>query len=154
MGLDPVTWAFGFVLTKSANWFLGKIVSEDLPAKLRREVKEWTEELPAEVWVHPEALFPRIEDQEQDIGPALRQLRETLRVEQIPTEQQWNDAILEHRNVIVAAERQDDLQPFFRAEVDDIRDQVHSLAQRIHRICQQNEALFRTGVIAPFPTQR
>jgi hypothetical protein len=143
MAFDPVSWAVGFVLTNSAKELGKQLFSNDLSAKLQKAVKQWAKSLPSDVAVHPDALFPRIKDNSEKIGPALAQLRSVLRDERIPTPHEWTCAFLEHRHDVAANIPRDELQPFFSADEALVEPHVRALSAAITKVCQKDEALHR-----------
>jgi hypothetical protein len=146
MPFDPITWALGFTLNKAGTWAVDQ--RKELRSQLKKAVQDWADELPEHVCVVPDAIFqdPKAKDDDTSNSPALSELRKTIAADQIATSEQWRDAIYERRRFVVSSFPQDQLQSFFRATDEEVRHHVDELSENLHRICQQNEKLFRTSV--------
>ena len=68
-----------------------------LKDKLRKIVEKWADELPSNLDLHPEALFSAATEESLTTGPALTQLRDSLRMLIVPEAALWATAIKEHR---------------------------------------------------------
>ncbi|MGK7895347.1 MAG: hypothetical protein AB4372_17435 [Xenococcus sp. (in: cyanobacteria)] len=145
MAFDPLSWAIGYALKHSGDWLLGKTFNENLPRQLQKVVYQWSINLPENIYVFHEAVFPEVQNH-AEIGSALYLLRSTLQKEQIPTISMWFEALRENRRFIAKGKNPDDLQPYFTAEESIVETHIMELAQKIHRVCQQDEKLFRTTI--------
>ena len=148
MPFDPLSWAAGFALTKAGTWALDR--RNELRKKLRNAVVEWTAQLPAELHVlHPDAVFPEpstVKDDEVDGFPALKELRDILKSDRVPSAVAWKNAIWERRAFIAGTAPSSELQPFFSGPDDVARERIQQLAETLHRICTQDEKLSRTSL--------
>lgn len=148
MAFDPLSWAFGFVLTSAAKQVGKHFMDEGLGVKLMAVVNEWAAQLDSKEWVHPMALFPDlVDDATISNRPALGRLRLRLEARQLPSASQWEDALVEQWTVI-RADLCSDAQPFFT--LDNARAQGHlaALAGRLHNTAQENVGLFNATVVA------
>jgi hypothetical protein len=137
MTFDPLSWALGFVLSRTTSKLLDKA---DLTAKLQKEIEAWANELPHDRSVVSAALFPDLCPNPVD-RPALAALRQTLESDNVPSETQWLEAFLEQWHTIRS--RGGDLQPFFTISEDDAKEHLEALARRVKQLCGQDERLFR-----------
>jgi hypothetical protein len=140
---DPLSWALGYSLSKAGNWILGKWLSPDLPQRMKQTVADWAKGLPDELYLHPDTVFGDVRDDHQT-GPSLLRLRNELRNQHIPSEQTWFDALAENRALLVGECTEKELQPFLVAEFNIVKPHLRSLATALHRICKQDEELFRS----------
>jgi hypothetical protein len=57
MAFDPLSWGLGFGSTKLANALIEKTYSNNLARRLEAAEKEWSENLPSDIYTAIEAIF-------------------------------------------------------------------------------------------------
>lgn len=148
MAFDPISWALGFALTRAGTWALNQ--RKDLRDKLRKAVADWVSGLPPELDVEPDAIFPqasRVNDDDLDALPALKELRELLSRGRVPPTVAWENAIAERTRIIRQTASLDQLQPFFSAPGELEHQHINTLAEKLYRICSEDEKLSRSTTV-------
>jgi hypothetical protein len=96
MGFDLMTWAAGFAMTRAAQWAAQSLLSKNLNKEFSLAAERWATQLPDGHELVPEALFPKILDDEELVGrPALKTVRERLGTKRIPSLVEWHHAFIE-----------------------------------------------------------
>lgn len=146
MAFDPLNWAIGFTLTRTAGRLLKRAGVETLSARLREAVLKWSRDLPEELSdLCPDAVVNRLfEAQDGQLGPKRLFLAECFDKETVPEENTWFEAIYERRDE-VRREFGDDAQRFFRAEPADVESHIRTLAKALHRECIKDETSFKVS---------
>jgi pyrimidine-nucleoside phosphorylase len=137
--IDPLSWALGFAVDKAASWAVEKRVSPGLSGRLTKAVREWGATVPNELSLEPGTLFTNTTGE----GPQRTRLRETLDDERVPSLATWQEALVEEWRRIAARSAGEALQPFYHAPENVVLPHLTRLAERLHRICQQDEGLSR-----------
>jgi|GEM_PF-2186412 len=141
MTFDPLTWMTGFGLTRIAN----RIFSRTLKKELFKEIRDWSHErLDADALV-PEALLPDLDDSEQSSSPCITALYEKLSEPGCPSLEQWSAALAERHSRVALINP--DPQPFFLTPPEASRPLLDELASRLHRVCVQDDRIFKIYVV-------
>jgi len=149
MGFDPLSWAIGFTLTRTANRWLKKSEAGAFADSLRNAVRKWSRGLPPELSdLDPEAVVQRLfEANDEQLGPRRQELQDCFQRETIPEENAWLEAIWERREE-VHAEIGPEAQRFFQVDAAIAEPHIRTLADVLHRECIRNERLFRVSMYA------
>lgn len=146
MAFDPLTWAGGLVVKAAGKALLEKY-GPGLPEKITHCVKEWAEKLPVGLVVEPAALLPKLEASDLPVGPAVQRLQTTLTEQHIPIEIEWSEALEESRVAVGAKLGPNQAEAFFLLDPAVARQHIDALAMDLHRICKQDEKLFKATLI-------
>ncbi len=136
--MDPlssaaISWIVGQTLTKAADALRGSDVERDLD----RELNEWQEQVSGSCKATLTNIFSITSVTEAD-SPHLLRLREQLAENQIPAVETFTRALVESWERV---HRQSEVQPFFAAELPQVKPQLQNLAKRFARVCQTNQKL-------------
>ncbi len=140
MAVDPISWAVNFGLTTLARGTF-EVAFKSLSAKLEGAVRDWSNELPADVQFNTEALFDGLRrDYEKSDFPARTAPGKEFEASRIPTMDMWLQALLERWQFV---RRGNNVQEFFKQPIDVAEAQLRTLSKRLETVCAQNEELFR-----------
>lgn len=141
-------WLFRTAFSAAAKQVWQKLRPNDLDSQLARAVDTWASALPPSLNVHPDAMFPsHVSDSEGACSAIeLRILRGKILERELPTVDDWFFALCEQWSI-----RKDSLgmeaQPFFVADLDQVEQHLRDLAQSLHKVSTQDEAIFKTQVL-------
>lgn len=120
--------------------------SPDLRKRLLQEVEAWTLALPPGLEILPRDLFPErggkgfLERAAEQ--PELAAVGQTLEKGLVPSRQAWRAALLAWWKF--RCEEKDSHRAFFSPDREkEVREQLEDLAERIHRVCAEDEKLHR-----------
>ena len=140
LAVDPISWAVNFGLTTLAKGTFD-VAFKSLSAKLQSAVREWSNELPADVQFNTEALFDSLRpNNEKSEFPARAALGKEFEASRVPTMDIWLQALLERWQYV---RKSTDVHEFFKQPIDVAITQLRNLAKRLETVCRQNEELFR-----------
>lgn len=156
MGIELlVSWALGYALSKSADAAgnqLQQLLKDDpLIGELRQEAKEWADHLPDDLGEDLDArsvlgqMF-QAEQAPDEYGDAQQRLSATLRQPEVPSTDEWFDALIERWDEVRHSLSVAEAHPFFTEDKELAEEQLHDLAERLHRVCQQSDEHFRNTI--------
>lgn len=143
MPFDPLSWALGFGLSKTATWLLDKNFSPDLQGNLIREASAWSGSLPESLWLDVATLFAPCSESDALPTESRDRLHASLRDERIPSLADWHQALMDQWRMIRARHPAEHAQPFFAATEDVVLPHLSELATRLRRVCQHDEDTFK-----------
>lgn len=151
MAFDPISWGLGFGSTKLANSLIERTYPSDLPQRLIKEAKKWSEELPPEIYTIPEAIF-EFNGTSEFNGEARSKLQAVLYMHtSIPSENIWHNALLE-----TWAEKKKALgssaNGFFIQDKNNSQKYIRKLAKALYRECKKDPALFQVTALGNLAT--
>ncbi len=145
---EPLSWALSYAGKKTLDWLISHGLKSNLPARLRAELADWAANLPADIRINPEALFPDVVDRSSIDNPAFAALQARLEKDLIPTAAEWAAASRARRDAVVAKLSKSVRHPFFNAPDQMLEPLFQALGERLERVCRQDEALFKGEVLA------
>lgn len=141
MGFDFLGWAVGYLLGSAADKIKDSLFSEEFKLKLRNEINSWTDDLPSNLYLHPDALFPETNlEKKIEVRPYLYIIQQKLEQLIAPTANEWFFCFKEHWE-IKKTELGVDAQNFFKAEWDEVKDHLKKLSEKVQIICYSNSKI-------------
>jgi hypothetical protein len=141
---DPISWVFGFGLTKAANRTFEAFSTNELSKALDREVRMWAAEVSREFEFEPAALFSQAAQATEKDTPSRQAMRQSIESQRVPSVELWYSTLFE-RWLEVRTSLGDEAQEFFRADETSVKPLLQNLAERLYRICAADTNLFRNS---------
>jgi fido (protein-threonine AMPylation protein) len=135
MPFDPVTWALGYVASQGASMLLKRIFDMGAYDEIQAAAVKWSSNLPEEIRTPSEALLEIDPAEFEEASVSRNKLKRTiLELHNVPTEEEWFDALIEawefKRN-----ELGPDANTFFQLEKSVAEEHIRKLAAAIFAAC-------------------
>lgn len=136
------SWILGFSLSKLATSAIERATYESFTDRLNNAVDKWSKELPEEYDLNPSSIF----QSNKDDNEFLSVLKEKFIKKDMPTKEDWHDAIykqwLEIKNKLGKG-----AQNFY--QLDDLTAQKHinKLSDTLYSVCQLENDFFKKKVL-------
>lgn len=140
MSFDFLAWILGYSFSKLTNKLFQKNKLSDI---LNNTIEKWTSELPNDLYLHPESIFP-MESNTDNLS--LIELRIILLTNKIPTKNQWYKVLVEQWEII-GNKYNEKSQPFFKIGRKRAILLLEDLSNRLYNDCIENEKLFYHKVV-------
>lgn len=146
MAFDLGTWIIGYSLSKLATTAIDIAKNESFSRELNSIVSAWAANLPGNLYVEPESIFPSSTTLSDRENEALEILRVKIITKELPTFNNWENAILEQWK-IVRNKLGDGAQSFYT--INEIEALVHidNLANALFQKSKLNTDLFKNKVL-------
>jgi hypothetical protein len=137
MPFDPVSWAVGYVATKSANSLLERIFDVGAYGEIQAAATKWASDLPESIRTPSQALFDiesDIESTEKSSQSRNKLKQAILELHKIPTEGEWFEALVESWE-FKKSRLGMDANAFFQLDRSVAEEHLRKLAQAIFAAC-------------------
>lgn len=153
MVFDLLGWALGYGLKKGTDRFLKKVGEEPVHRALNQTVAEWAAQFEKTAYIKPETLFV-FDQQILSARTEYVQLQQKFQNLEVPSKELWHTVFMEQWRLIRDKYEgsHEDLQAFFQLPESEVSVAFDDLADRVVKVCNQDESLFKEFVRDCFNT--
>lgn len=127
-------------------------LSDPLDRALTRELEDWRLKLPKELYIQDASSLLDLSGDETSEQTQSTRLANELELFELPTVEQWHQALLDQWRRRKADLGRDGA-AIFQCKTDEVREPLFELAKRLDAVCRQDEKLFRNTVLTLLQSQ-